>query len=268
MVGAPATVRIFARVLCGVDETPESLASVRQAVRVTEPDGTLDVVAAFDEGRAAQAGWVATKAAAQLRADAEEALAAARREAPDASFRAISGRPADVLLAEARRLEATLVAVGSHGRRRAAGIALGGVATTILHEAPCSVLVAREPTGAGEFPRSVVVGIDGSPESAAAYSVAVGLGERFGPDVRPVASTRGKRIDADAVRAIAADVVLDERRPVDALVTAAEKSGLLVVGSRGLHGVRALGSVSERVAHQAGCSVLVVRTQGGPDGAP
>ena len=34
---------------------------------------------------------------------------------------------------------------------------------------------------------------------------------------------------------------------------------LLVVGSRGLHGVRALGSVSERVAHRAPCSVLVVR---------
>jgi nucleotide-binding universal stress UspA family protein len=31
------------------------------------------------------------------------------------------------------------------------------------------------------------------------------------------------------------------------------------VGSRGLHGVRALGSVSERVAHDARCSVLVIR---------
>jgi nucleotide-binding universal stress UspA family protein len=31
------------------------------------------------------------------------------------------------------------------------------------------------------------------------------------------------------------------------------------MGSRGLHGLRSLGSVSERVAHDAGCSVLVVR---------
>ena len=34
---------------------------------------------------------------------------------------------------------------------------------------------------------------------------------------------------------------------------------LVVIGSRGLHGLKALGSVSERVAHQAECSVLVVR---------
>jgi nucleotide-binding universal stress UspA family protein len=32
-----------------------------------------------------------------------------------------------------------------------------------------------------------------------------------------------------------------------------------VVGSRGLQGMRSLGSVSERVAHEARCSVLVVR---------
>jgi nucleotide-binding universal stress UspA family protein len=32
-----------------------------------------------------------------------------------------------------------------------------------------------------------------------------------------------------------------------------------VLGSRGLRGVRALGSVSEQVGHEAACSVLVVR---------
>jgi nucleotide-binding universal stress UspA family protein len=34
---------------------------------------------------------------------------------------------------------------------------------------------------------------------------------------------------------------------------------LLVLGSRGLHGLAALASVSERVAKRAFCSVLVVR---------
>ena len=37
------------------------------------------------------------------------------------------------------------------------------------------------------------------------------------------------------------------------------EAGLVVVGSRGLGGVKALGSVSERVAHLAPCSVLVAR---------
>jgi nucleotide-binding universal stress UspA family protein len=48
-------------------------------------------------------------------------------------------------------------------------------------------------------------------------------------------------------------------RPVDALVSASRDADLLVVGSRGLHGFRSLGSVSERVAHQARSSVLIVR---------
>jgi nucleotide-binding universal stress UspA family protein len=39
-----------------------------------------------------------------------------------------------------------------------------------------------------------------------------------------------------------------------------ERVALVAVGSRGLSGVRALGSVSERVAHRAPCSVLVART--------
>jgi nucleotide-binding universal stress UspA family protein len=36
-----------------------------------------------------------------------------------------------------------------------------------------------------------------------------------------------------------------------------EPVSLVAVGSRGLTGLRALGSVSERVAHRAPCSVLV-----------
>ena len=42
-------------------------------------------------------------------------------------------------------------------------------------------------------------------------------------------------------------------------VRLSQHADLLVVGSRGLKGVRALGSVSELVAHQARCPVLVVR---------
>ena len=263
LVAPGAAARVFDRVLCGVDSTRESLEAVRQAARLRFPLGSLTVVSAIDVALAVHAGWAATVVAVDIKQEAEQALAAALGIAPQAEVRSVKGRAIDVLLAEARRMPATLVAVGSHGHRRAAGIALGGVSTTMLHEAPCSVLVARASITPGEFPRSIVVGIDGSPESAVAAAVAFGLGERFGVEVWPVASTSGKQIDVDAVRAVATGVVVDKRRPVEVLTTASRESDLLVVGSRGLHGVRALGSVSERVAHQARCSVLVVRPPAG-----
>ena len=52
--------------------------------------------------------------------------------------------------------------------------------------------------------------------------------------------------------------------PADALLQIAEeeKADLIVVGSRGMHGVtRMLGSVPNKVSHRARCSVLIVATE-------
>jgi nucleotide-binding universal stress UspA family protein len=43
------------------------------------------------------------------------------------------------------------------------------------------------------------------------------------------------------------------------LTAEGDGAGLVVVGSGGKRGLPALGSVSERVAHLAPCSVLVIR---------
>jgi nucleotide-binding universal stress UspA family protein len=118
------------------------------------------------------------------------------------------------------------------------------------------VLVAR--TAGADFPRRIVVGVDGSPESAAAYAGARHLSERFSAELRPVVA-QGEGVDEQLVAKI-----VDHREdmpdePVHAIVSAAADADLVVVGSRGLHGLKALGSVSERVAHQADCSTFVVR---------
>ena len=51
----------------------------------------------------------------------------------------------------------------------------------------------------------------------------------------------------------------------DRITEAAEstRASLVVIGHRGVRGARALGSVSERVVHQAPCSVLVVPARAG-----
>jgi nucleotide-binding universal stress UspA family protein len=239
--------------------TPESLEAARQAKRLLEPGGALDVVTALELATTAGAGFAEPPAAAQLEAESKAALDAARDVVPEASFRVVEGRADQVLMDTAHADGATLVAVGSHGISRPVGIALGSAATALLHSAQCSVLIARAPRGGEDFPRRIVVGVDGSPESQLAAAVAFGLGQRFGVEAWPIAARDGKGFDVSAVDGIATNVLIEDGSPVDALVDGAARADLLVVGSRGLHGVRALGSVSERVAHQAPCSVLVVR---------
>jgi nucleotide-binding universal stress UspA family protein len=72
-------------------------------------------------------------------------------------------------------------------------------------------------------------------------------------------ATGGKRVDAARLRDEHPAATFDERSPVTALQDHSRDVGLIVLGSRGLHGLRAVGSVSERVAHRAACSVLVTR---------
>lgn len=147
---------------------------------------------------------------------------------------------ADRLLDEIRRTDATLAVVACEGYSRPVGIARGAPATTLVHEAPCSVLVTRETADPQVWPRTIVAGADGSPEAEQAVEVARALAERLGARLYVVTAAH-----AD---------------PVTVLAEESEAADLVVVGHRGLTGVRSLGSVSEQVAHEARCPVLVVKT--------
>ena len=246
---------IFDRIVCGVDGTPESLTAVRQARRLRPPAGSLLLVVAVSLAKAAQAGMAARHAAELMQDDAEQALAEAK-EIASAEGKVVGGDPAAVLLREAK--EATLLALGSHGRGRAAGILLGTVAARMLHEAPCSVLIARPARDPDTWPQTIVVGVDGSAESELAVTAARAAAGTCGASLRIVSAT-GDQVDADAARRVAPELEESDGRGLDVLKAESEAADLVVVGSRGLQGLKALGSVSERIAHQASCSVLVVR---------
>jgi nucleotide-binding universal stress UspA family protein len=86
------------------------------------------------------------------------------------------------------------------------------------------------------------------------------LAERVGAEIAWLAAVGASgEIDADELERSGLELRRAEEHPVPALVAASQEADLLVVASRGLRGVRALGSVSERVAHQAHCSLLVYR---------
>jgi nucleotide-binding universal stress UspA family protein len=260
--GSPHTHRkaVFGRVLIGVDGTPPAFEACRQAAVLAEPDASIEAVCVVHLSDAIQVGLGTAPAMTDaLREEAAQALSeAARILAGRATTRFVNGFVTQALLHEIESYRASVIAIGSHGHTRAAEILIGGVAGELLHGAPCSVLVARPPQAADAFPGPVVVGVDGSPESRAALGAAVELAVRFGASLDAVVATHGHAVDLEQVRLLA-PVRVVEANPVAALVEASREAGLVVVGSRGLHGVRALGSVSERVAHQAACSVLVVR---------
>jgi nucleotide-binding universal stress UspA family protein len=242
---------MFERIVCGVDGSPESLEAVRQADVLLEEGGRLVLVAAVDltDAIGFQVATTPVRAARRAQEKVEEldrrasgALERARAKvthAADVAALEASGAPASSLLETAAAEGAGVLAVGTHGVGRMAGIFLGSVATHVLHRAPCSVLVARTPSSGEWAPRSILAGVDGSIEADAALEAARALEARFGATLTVL--------------------TVDDRRPAGALVEAASGLDLLVVGSRGLHGARALGSVSEQVAHEAPCSVLVTR---------
>lgn len=266
-VTSPATVaaeNVFRRVLVGVDDSPEGREAARQASVLLEPSGELSLLAAFGISPALVGGsaWgVPSYLDTEIeRAVAESALGGARMAiggAP-AQTKMVYGTSWEALLKAAKSDNATVIALGAHGGGRAQGIALGATTTEVVHKATCPVLVARS---AGEaFPRRIVVGVDGSPHSAAAYAAATDLSRRFGAELWPVFARGGKGVDERLVATIVGhryEGLPD--KPVKALLAASAEADLLVVGSRGLHGFRSLGSVSERVAHQAASSVLIVR---------
>jgi nucleotide-binding universal stress UspA family protein len=260
----PEAETTFGRVLVGIDGSPESLEAARQAALLEEPGGTLELLAAWNLAAPIVAPGLAPPVyeadEASAREDAERALHIAKTQLPSADVRMVRGFAAHALIDEIGRARATVVVVGSHGQGRATGIIVGSTATSLVHNAPCSVLVTRKIWN--EFPRRIAVGVDGSPESAAAYATARHLADRFEGELTIVVAEggSGKAVDLAGVSLIVGDSYhVSPEDPVSVLAAASADVDLLVIGSRGLHGVKSLGSVSERVAHRAECSTLIVR---------
>lgn len=251
---------LLSRIVACVDDGPESFFAARQAGALQGEGGSLHLVGAAEVAKAVHAGFAAPDLARQMLVAADFGLRRAGKELPWATTLLVKGEPASVLLSAADNYRATLVAVGVSRLGRAAGIMLGTVSSRVLRDARCSVLVARAAPDRELRPRRMVVGVDGSPRSVAAADVAAALAKRFDADLTTITGLGGKRVDPQAVSAAFPTSNVVDVGPVDALVRASKSADLVVVGSRGLHGLTALGSVSERVAHRADCSVLVVRS--------
>ena len=258
-VTSTSALSVFDRIVVSIDDTPEGVEAARQAAVLRLPDGRLHLLAAIHTATAAQAGFAARGFADQMLTGARAALEQAAATTRPTTHTLLDGRPAPLILQRLRRHRATLLVIGCHDHRRSAGLLVGALEPVLLREAPCSVLVARRDSWPERGPERIVVGVDGSPESMRAVEVARALAARFDARLGLVVGRGGKLRDASTVTSTYPEALVDDRPPVDALVAASGSADLVVVGSRGLHGLQAIGSVSERVAHRAHASVLVVR---------
>ncbi len=200
----------------------------------------------------------------------EEACSLAREAGISASTELLSGRYAhDVLLPASEHHD--LLVLGSHNRSRASTIMLGSTAGKAAHETHRPLLVAREPPLPGAFPKSILFASDGSPGSWAPARAAAKIAAAFNSIVEIVHVVDGTHPErhrvletqiAEICEATGEEPGLTEPagHPTQGIIEAAQAKGssLIVSGRRGLHGIRALGSVSERVVHGAPCSVLLI----------
>ena len=252
---------VFARIVVGVDGTEWGFEALRQAlVLAPKKNPVLHAVTALDTAPAIRTGSQAVQFAELLRKEAEEARDAAEAiigGRDGCSARVVRGKPVDVLRRERDELAATLVALGGRRSSRFLGIMLGDTGTELVHDAACSALLAYPTDDRAWEPRKVIVGFDGSTYAGAALRTAEELAQAFGSSIEVVSATGGKPVEREAAWTDRVDTWAPAH-PVAALVERSRGVDLVVVGSRGVHGVRTLGSVSERIAHQAHCTALVV----------
>lgn len=250
---------VFARIVVGVDGTDWGFEALRQAFALAPADSRVEAVTALHTGPAARTGFEAGHWVDMLSEEAKEARDTAATILDDragSSARIVRGTPLQVLRRARDEADATLLALGARHSSRFLGVMLGDTASELLHDGSCSVLMARPKLEGAWQPRRIVVGLDGSAPALAALATADELASRVGATVEVVCATSGgSRVEGAWTDRVDS---WDAAQPVAALVGPSRAADLVVVGSRGLHGLRALGSVSERVAHRAHCSVLVV----------
>ena len=252
---------VFDRVVVGIDGTDYGFEALHQALALVPPGASVLAVTALDMAGTGRAGFEMNRYKAQFEEDADRARAKATEilgDQPNYTTRVVRGSAKRVLRHVCVEYDATLIALGGRSSSRFLGMMAGETASSLLHDADRSVLFARPQWGQRWHPKRVLVGLDGSEHSLAALSVADDLAGRLGSEVHVLAATGGKAIGGEGSWTERVSE-WDRGHPVSALRDRSSRADLVVIGSRGLHGVRALGSVSERVAHRSHCSTLVVQ---------
>jgi nucleotide-binding universal stress UspA family protein len=137
-------------IVVGTDGSDTAKQAVSEAVRLAKALGAaVHVVSAFEPTRGAHVTGApagAAKVWAPLPDDVVEAIlseaaAGVRLAGVEVTTHAIRKDPADALLEVAKKVDASLIVVGSQGMHGARRLALGNVPNKVSHHATCNVLI-------------------------------------------------------------------------------------------------------------------------------
>ena len=260
----------FASILCWIDGCRPAAEAAHEAALLAGPRGRLELVAINWH---AGAGLSSRSAIAPHRlAEAlADAAAHARELGAHPELVTLDARDQAAALLE-RAAEHDLLVVGGYGGSRAEGMLVGSPASIALHRAPTPVLVARRSAALDDFPWAILVALSPDPSAGAVIEAAARIAEDHRAHTAIVAPPEHRakgisRVIAQGIEALgtatglAPELLVNGDSAHRSIVRAASEFGasLVVMGTRARPGVRSLGSVSERVAHTAPCSVLVMR---------
>jgi nucleotide-binding universal stress UspA family protein len=261
----------YRTILIGTDGSETAEIAVRKATALAKRFGAqLLIVCAHGSER------VTKKLAPQILHDARET---ARDQGVETATVMREGNPAEVLVDVAELRDADLIVVGNVGMGRATRFRLGGVPDQVAHSSPADLLIVdttkhpEREERSGEMYRTILVGTDGSPTATEAARKGFELAEIVGASVTLVyvgdpiagaialeATVKGRPGDADVTTRLA------EGDAAERIIEVARTEGLdlILVGNKGMVGPRRylLGSVPNKVAHNAPTDVLIAKTVG------
>jgi len=244
----------------------------------------------YDAGPAETATILTAESVMERNRDAgEQAIKALVTElgAPETRTMLRLGRDVPGTICEAaRELEADLIVMGTIGRTGVSRFFLGSVAENVMRRAHCPVWVERPSDPAMRDVDRLVVCTDLSPLSEAGLSLAAEVATELGCAVEIVYAfeTPYRGLSIDVRRSLTAELrqqlsvlaskyfegsaprvtIVEGANVVDGITAHASRisADLLVLASHGRTGLSRvfMGSVAERVARFAPCSVLVARS--------
>ncbi|MCP4223154.1 MAG: universal stress protein [Actinomycetia bacterium] len=148
---------MFNTIVVGTDGSANAEDAIREVAAIAQwtPDSTVHVVAACRPLSPRELSALTTQLPEEFHSafhgdmGAESILASARSilnevgAGATVEFHQINDSPAEALLDAVESYRADLLVVGSRGEGRARRALNGSVSTSVLHHAPCSVLVVK-----------------------------------------------------------------------------------------------------------------------------